>query len=174
MKYSGGHQAAFNIWSRLPIAKRTAETLLKMLDFDFFELLDSVTIARSRKHIQKYYDATEVGPFPKRLKPVSYFCDLTKRDNVIGYNEIFRELSRLTLALYAPFNYILPSRMGFYEEQYGYCSQERRKPEATGPREKPTGSDADQPAQKAGEFGRSFSDHSFEDARKNQGNNRAY
>ncbi len=111
-------QAAFNIWSRLPIAKRTAETLLKMLDFDFFELLDSVTIARSRKHIQKYYDATEVGPFPKRLKPVSYFCDLTKRDNVIGYNEIFRELSRLTLALYAPFNYILPSRMGFYEEQY--------------------------------------------------------
>ncbi|BCV20942.1 helicase [Moorella sp. Hama-1] len=111
-------QVAFNSWSRLPVARRTTETLLEMLDFDFFELLDSVTIARSRKHIQNYYDTTEIGSFPKRLKPLSYFCDLTRREDAIGYNEIFRELSRLTLALYAPFDYILPSRVKFYEEQY--------------------------------------------------------
>lgn len=111
-------QAAFNRWAGLPVSKRTTETLLEMLDFDFFELLDSVTIARSRKHIQKYYDTEEIGTFPKRLKPLSYYCDLTKRRDVIGYNEISKELSRLTLALYAPFNYILPSRIKFYEEQY--------------------------------------------------------
>lgn len=111
-------QVAFNSWSRLPVARRTTETLLEMLDFDFFELLDSVTIARSRKHIQNYYDTKEIGPFPKRLRPLSYFCDLTRREDAIGYNEIFRELSRLTLALYAPFDYILPSRVKFYEEQY--------------------------------------------------------
>jgi len=111
-------QAAFNSWSKLPIANRTTETLLAMLDFDFFELLDSVTIARSRKHIQKYYDTKEIGTFPKRIKPLSYYCNLTGRRDVIGYNDIFRELSRLNLALYAPFNYILPSRVTFYEERY--------------------------------------------------------
>lgn len=111
-------QTVFNSWSKLSITTRTTETLLEMLGFDFFELLDSVTIARSRKHIQKYYDTKEIGPFPKRLKPLSYYCDLTKQQDVIGYNEIFRELSHLTLALYAPFNYILPSKIRFYEDQY--------------------------------------------------------
>lgn len=111
-------QLAFNKWSKLPIHERTTDKLLEMLDFDFFELLDSVTIARSRKHIQKYYDTSEIGEFPKRLKPISLYCDLTDRKDVIGYNDIFRELSRLNMALYAPFKYILPSKMRFYEERY--------------------------------------------------------
>lgn len=92
--------------------------LLGMLDFDFFELLDSLTIARSRKHIQKYYKAEEIGEFPKRLQPISKFCNLTDRTDVIGYNEIFMELSRINLGIYAPFKYIQPSRLRFYEEIY--------------------------------------------------------
>ena len=62
-------QRAFNSWSKLSAPQRTTEALLKMLDFDFFELLDSVTIARSRKHIQKYYDTSDIGSFPTRSSP---------------------------------------------------------------------------------------------------------
>lgn len=111
-------QYSFNRWSKLPNNERTTEVLLNMLDFDFFELLDSLTIARSRKHIQNYYDVEEIGDFPRRLKPISHFCSLTERSDVIGYDLIYKKLSRLNLGLYAPFNYILPSRMGFYESRY--------------------------------------------------------
>ena len=111
-------QAAFNQWSKLNVAERTTERLLEMLDFDFFKLLDSLTIARSRKHIQKYYKAEEIGEFPKRLPPVSIAWDLTHRTDVIGIKEIFAELSRINLGIYAPFKYILPSRMRFYEDLY--------------------------------------------------------
>ncbi len=95
-----------------------AKSLLDMLDFDFFELLDSLTIARSRKHIQKYYDTEEIGKFPKRLKPLNKSCDLTNKEDVAGYNEIFKELSRINLGIYAPFRYILSSRLKFYGEVY--------------------------------------------------------
>lgn len=111
-------QYSFNKWSRLPNDKRTTEALLNMLDYDFFELLDSLTIARSRKHIQNYYDIEEIGSFPKRLRPISHFCNLTERSDVIGYDLIYKELSKLNLSLYAPFDYILPSRMGFYGDRY--------------------------------------------------------
>jgi SNF2 family DNA or RNA helicase len=111
-------QSAFNQWSKMDASERTTATLLGMLDFDFFELLDSLTIARSRKHIQKYYKAEEIGEFPKRLQPISKFCNITDRTDVIGYNDIFMELSRINLGIYAPFKYILPSRLRFYEEIY--------------------------------------------------------
>lgn len=58
-------QKAFNAWSKLDQEQRTTDALLRTLDFDFFELLDSVTIARSRKHIEKYYDTNEIGKFPE-------------------------------------------------------------------------------------------------------------
>lgn len=111
-------QTNFNKWSKLPNKDRNTETLLEMLDFDFFELLDSLTIARSRKHIQKYYDIEEIGKFPTRLKPISHFCELTERTDVIKYNEIFNRLTKLNLSLYAPFNYILKSRLSFYGSIY--------------------------------------------------------
>ena len=111
-------QAAFNAWSTLPPEERTAAAILNALDFDFFELLDSVTIARSRKHIQTFYDTKDVGTFPERLKPLSFHCQLTQRKDVIGFNEIFERLSMLTLAVYAPLSYVLPSRLAKYEELY--------------------------------------------------------
>lgn len=111
-------QATFNMWSRLPPEERTAAAILNALDFDFFELLDSVTIARSRKHIQTFYSTEEVGKFPERLKPISFHCPLTGRIDVIGLNEIFDRLTMLKLAVYAPVSYILPSRIGRYAELY--------------------------------------------------------
>ncbi|MGN1399188.1 MAG: SNF2-related protein, partial [Erysipelotrichaceae bacterium] len=64
-------QGAFNTWSKWAPEERTTSNLLRMLDNDFFEVLDSVTIARSRKHIEKYYDTSDIGSFPTRLKPLA-------------------------------------------------------------------------------------------------------
>lgn len=111
-------QKAFNAWSDLPPEQRTAASILKALDFDFFELLDSVTIARSRKHIQTFYDTTDIGHFPERRKPLSFHCPITERQDVADLNEIFSQLSVLKLSVYAPVSYILPSRLRKYEELY--------------------------------------------------------
>ena len=112
-------QRAFNTWSKWGPCDRTTDNLLRMLDFDFFELLDSVTIARSRKHIQKYYDTTDIGTFPARLTPLSYSPPLTDLKGAITYNEIFSMLMDLSLAIYTPTQYILPSKISKYEEIYG-------------------------------------------------------
>ena len=92
-------QTAFNKWSQLPTEERTTETLLGMLSFDFFEVLDSVTIARSRKHIQKYYDTKDIGTFPKRLHPISIQTPLTECENETTFNLIFEELENLKLTV---------------------------------------------------------------------------
>lgn len=102
-------QATFNAWSTLPPAERTPVAILNALDFDFFQLLDSVTIARSRRHIETFYDTTGIGKFPQRLKPISVHGPLTHRQDVIGFNEIFNNLSLMKLGVYAPVSYILPS-----------------------------------------------------------------
>ncbi|HZF95176.1 MAG TPA: helicase-related protein [Allosphingosinicella sp.] len=111
-------QRAFNEWQDLPAAERTPAAVLERLDFAFFELLDSVTIARSRRHITTHYDMAEIGSFPQRLKPLSYRCALTAREDVPGFNAIYDELSKLTLAVYAPITYVLDSRAARYGELY--------------------------------------------------------
>ncbi|MBE5851151.1 MAG: ATP-dependent helicase [Lachnospiraceae bacterium] len=112
-------QTAFNTWSKWEPEDRTTAKLLKMLDFDFFELLDSVTIARSRKHIQKYYDTTDIGTFPKRNIPLSKSPGLTDLSDAINYNEIFEQISALNLSVYTPSKFILASKMDKYEALYG-------------------------------------------------------
>jgi len=110
-------QTAYNTWANFPPEERTTERLLRMLDFDFFKLLDAVTIARSRKHIQQYYDTTDIGKFPERLKPISRQPHLTDLDSAINYNEIFEELQSLHLAIYAPSAFILDSQLYKYQEE---------------------------------------------------------
>ena len=112
-------QTAFKSWSKLPTSARTTEALLGMLDFDFFELLDSVTIARSRKHIEKYYDTNAIGKFPTRLKPISKRPSLTNRVNAINYSEIYAILNQLQLSIYTPSDFIFPSRLEKYSELSG-------------------------------------------------------
>jgi len=110
-------QRAFNTWNKLEAGERTTEKLLSMLDFDFFEVLDSVTIARSRKHIEKYYSTEEIGKFPERLKPISLRPNLTDLKDSINYNQIYELLISLNLTIYTPSNYIMPSRMSKYIDQ---------------------------------------------------------
>ena len=107
-------QRAFNAWSELDVADRTTNALLSTLDFDFFELLDSVTIARSRKHIEKYYDTADIGKFPIRMKPISLRPVLTNLETATNYNQIYEELSKLSLCIYTPSNYIFPSKIQKY------------------------------------------------------------
>ena len=109
-------QKAFNEWSRLPAKGRTTEVLLDMLDFDFFKVLDSVTIARSRRHIEKYYDTADIGKFPERIKPISLRPCLTDLGDAINYNQIYELLISLNPAIYTPTYYIMPSRLSKYEE----------------------------------------------------------
>lgn len=107
-------QKAFNAWSKLEPEDRTTEALLRTLDFDFFEVLDSVTIARSRRHIEKYYNTEEIGQFPQRLKPISLRPSMTDLNSAINYNQIFEQLTQLSLCIYTPSNYIFPSKLSKY------------------------------------------------------------
>lgn len=109
-------QQAFNAWSKLEQGQRTTDALLRTLDFDFFELLDSVTIARSRKHIEKYYDTKGIGKFPERVTPKSLRPRLTDLEDAANYNQIYALLTRLSLCVYTPSNYIFPSRVQKYRD----------------------------------------------------------
>lgn len=110
-------QKSFNVWSELPEDERTTDKLLRMLDFDFFELLDSVTIARSRKHIEKYYNTSDIGKFPQRLPPISLRPCLTDLSGEINYNDIYNLLMELNLSIYTPSNFIMPSRLAKYIDE---------------------------------------------------------
>jgi len=107
-------QKQFNQWSKREESERTTNSLLKTLDFDFFEVLDSVTIARSRKHIERYYNMSEIGSFPERLKPISLRPRLTDLPSAINYNEIYGELMKLNLSVYIPTDYIFSSMLHKY------------------------------------------------------------
>lgn len=109
-------QTAFNRWSKFPPEERTTKALLESLSFDFFEVLDSVTIARSRKHIEQYYDTTDIGKFPERLKPISRAPKLTDLPTAVCFNDIFVSVTELNLAIYTPSDFILPSKLEKYME----------------------------------------------------------
>ncbi|MDR0938117.1 MAG: DEAD/DEAH box helicase family protein [Mediterranea sp.] len=107
-------QTAFNKWSRLAPEERTTEELLRTLDIDFFTLLDNVTIARSRKHIEKYYDTKAIGKFPQRMKPVTLHPSLTDLPSAADYDQIYASLTRLNLAVYIPTEFLLDSKRAKY------------------------------------------------------------
>lgn len=107
-------QKAYNAWCKLAEEERTTQTLLRTLDFDFFEILDSVTIARSRRHIQTYYDVADIGNFPDRNKPISLRPKLTSLEGAINYKEVFEILCNLHLTIYTPLAYVLASRIHKY------------------------------------------------------------
>jgi superfamily II DNA or RNA helicase len=106
-------QKAFKEWADLEIEERTTGKLISMLHFDFFKLLDSVTIARSRKHIERYYSDVNIGKFPTRLTPISLRPELTDIENV-DYNTLFGYIDELNLDIYNPLNYVYPSKLGRY------------------------------------------------------------
>lgn len=111
-------QAVYNKWAKLEVNERTTERLLHDLNFDFFQLLDAVTIARSRNHIMKYYDTKDIGEFPKRLPPVSRRPKLTDLSNAINFRDIAKGLDELNLAIYTPSLYLYASVKENYRVDY--------------------------------------------------------
>ena len=111
-------QMAFNKWNDLPEEKKKLENLLEMLEIDYFKLLDMLTIARSRKHIQKYYDTASIGKFPERLKPLNIKADIDSKNEFIPLSELNKLIRSLNLAIYSPIKYVLPSKVAEYSRKY--------------------------------------------------------
>ena len=111
-------QSKFNIWLKLDGQERTTKKLMNLLNFDYFKLLDLVTIARSRKHIEKYYDITEIGKFPERNKPVNIKSDIDTQNNFPPLIDINRTIRKLTLCAYSPLKYVLPHKREEYDKKY--------------------------------------------------------
>ncbi len=111
-------QKQFNRWLDLEEADRTPSRLIEMLGFDYFTLLDLLTIARSRKHIEKYYGTAETGRFPTRLKPINIKADVDCAGQFRSIREINLEIRRLNLAAYAPLRYVLPHKQEAYDKKY--------------------------------------------------------
>jgi SNF2 family DNA or RNA helicase len=111
-------QAVFNRWSELPDPERTTETFVNMMDLDYFKLLDTVTIARSRKHIEKYYNLEEIGKFPTRLTPENRYPIIDTKGEFPPIEEINRLIKKLTLCVYSPLGYVLPEKRAAYERKY--------------------------------------------------------
>ena len=111
-------QKQFNRWLELGEAERTPSRLVDMLGFDYFTLLDRLTIARSRRHLEKYYGDRETGRFPERLKPINVKPAVDLEGEFPSIREINAEIRRLNLAAYAPLRYVLPHRREAYDAMY--------------------------------------------------------
>lgn len=111
-------QKQFNRWLDLDESERTPSRLVEMLGFDYFTLLDLLTIARSRKHIEKYYGTAETGRFPDRLKPINIKADVDRAGEFRSICDINLEIRRLNLAAYAPLRYVLPHKQAAYDAKY--------------------------------------------------------
>ncbi|MFN5944334.1 MAG: helicase-related protein [Phycisphaerae bacterium] len=111
-------QKQFNRWLELDAMDRTPGRLVEMLGFDYFKLLDILTIARSRKHIEKYYGTSETGRFPERRKPINVKADIDTASEFRSIRELNQEIRRLNLSAYAPLRYILPHKQDAYDRKY--------------------------------------------------------
>lgn len=111
-------QLVFNRWSQLPDEQRDTDSFVDMMDLDYFKLLDTLTIARSRKHIEKYYNLDEIGKFPTRLSPRNIYAQIDNQHEFPSISEVNKTIKRLTLGVYSPISYLLPEKRMAYERKY--------------------------------------------------------
>ncbi|BFV57933.1 helicase-related protein [Kitasatospora sp. CMC57] len=111
-------QRQFNKWQDLAPVDRTPARLVDMLGFDYFALLDMLTIARSRKHVEKYYGTSETGRFPERRTPINIKADIDTHGDFRSIKDLNDEIRRLNLAAYSPMQYVLPHKRAEYDERY--------------------------------------------------------
>lgn len=108
-------QGTYNQWSKLPSDERTTEAFVDLMNMDYFKLLDTLTIARSRKHILKYYGDNKVGSFPKRLNPINRSPNIDEKDEFPSIEKITNTINKLNLPIYSPLQYIYPNKIGEYD-----------------------------------------------------------
>ena len=112
----GTAQRIFNAWAQ--DHRHDTQALLERLDGELFTLLDALTIARSRKHIQTYYADTiaALGGFPTRAKPISISPPIDLKGRFMSYDRVNEEILRYKLALYNPSTYVLPAFAARYTQ----------------------------------------------------------
>jgi SNF2 family DNA or RNA helicase len=111
-------QARFNQWLNLDPDERTVESLLSSMNFDYFKLLDMLTIARSRRHIEKYYNLEEIGAFPERLQPQNIKADIDTENEFPALKEINKTIRRMNLSAYSPLKYVKIEKREEYSQKY--------------------------------------------------------
>ncbi|MCL4281300.1 MAG: DEAD/DEAH box helicase family protein [Flavobacteriales bacterium] len=117
-------QRKFTKWYRdTDPDKLKVQTLLDDLDGAYFKILDMLTIARSRKHIEKYYDMADIGKFPERLVPITVKPEIDTQNKFKDIGEIYDEISTLSLAYYQPLQYVRPDKQPAYEAKYAVLTE---------------------------------------------------
>lgn len=111
-------QQRFGEWSKLEDAARTTESFANMVNADYFKLLDVLTIARSRKHITKYYSGGNTK-FPERRKPVSLHPPIDTLGKLPSIAELNDMIASLSFAQYQLLSYVMPNKQAKYAERYG-------------------------------------------------------
>ena len=123
-------QKTFTEWAKRP-GDRDPKDLMDGLPAGFFTLLDELTIARSRKHIQKYYRASmaQIGKFPKRAKPISKYSEIDSKGRFPTYDKLNEEIEKYQLALFKPSVYVLDQFKNQYQGEANVrnFSQENRE-----------------------------------------------
>jgi ERCC4-related helicase len=111
-------QMQFNQWVKVPAEERNTASLLDTMSFDYFKLLDVVTIARSRKHIEKYYGTADMGQFPSRLPPRNIYADIDATGEFPPLKEVNKTIRRLSLAGYSPLKFVREAKKEEYARRY--------------------------------------------------------
>ncbi len=111
-------QTRFNEWLKRDDTSRTTEQLLNSLNFGYFKILDLLTIARSRKHIEKYYSLEDIGQFPQRLKPINIKADFDRDGSFPSLKEINTTIERMNLSTFSPLKYVLMEKRASYQAKY--------------------------------------------------------
>lgn len=111
-------QTVFNSWMKLDPEEKTTQSFLDNINPGYFKILDMLTIARSRKHIEKYYDTKTIGSFPERLKPITIKSDIDHSGQFPDLHDVYKEIGNLNMAIYQPLQYVIPEKQYLYEELY--------------------------------------------------------
>lgn len=111
-------QSRFNQWVKQDPDSRTVAALMDSMNFDYFKLLDIFTIARSRKHIEKYYGTADIGKFPERLKPQNIKADIDTQNQYPALFEVNRMIRKLHLSAYSPIKYVRMEKREEYNRKY--------------------------------------------------------
>lgn len=111
-------QRQFTDWTKY--SDRNINVLFDRLDNRYFKLLDMLTIARSRKHIVKYYNSADVGRFPTRLKPINEKTDIDSEHLFPSLRNINNAIRKLNLANFSPVSFLNEDKKAEYEAKYDY------------------------------------------------------
>jgi len=116
-------QQKFNAWLKDNHNENVnRDSLVTTLNGDYFKILDLLTIARSRKHIEKYYDVSDIGKFPERLKPIAKYSDFDIGKAFPPMDVVNNLLNALNLKFYSPLYFVRDDKKKSYEEKYDFTT----------------------------------------------------